>query len=65
MAENDREILSCARKIKNYCNGRLCEKCVFCRCSKVGYTFCVLTDDDGNPCDWVIPRKIGGEDGRE
>ena len=56
MAENDKEILSYARKIRKYCNSRRCDDCVF---FKDG--FCVLADSDGNPCDWVIPkpRKAG------
>jgi len=62
MAENDRELLACARKIRNYCKSHRCDDCVF---FKDG--FCVLADSEGNPCDWVIPkpRRARANDGKE
>ena len=65
MANTDNEILSCARKIHNYCNGRLCDNCVFNR--YIGeYNYCALSDDEGSPSDWVIPKsKKVVNDGRE
>lgn len=61
MAENDKEILSCARKIRNYCKKHSCDDCVFLQ-----DIFCLLTDFDGAPSDWSIPKtkKASEEDGK-
>lgn len=46
----DKEILTWARKIHNYCNKHSCDDCVFSR-----FGDCVL--DHNIPCLWVIPKK--------
>ena len=59
MAGNDKEILSCARKIRSHCKTHRCDDCIF---SQDG--FCVLADFEGTPCDWVIPksRKVSAKE---
>lgn len=46
----DKEMLTCARKIKNYCIKHRCEDCVFYR-----FGYCAL--DHNIPGLWVIARK--------
>lgn len=52
----DIEAIKMAEGLKNYCDGRDCEECVF---GRVGQ--CCI-DTEGSPCYWVLPSRWSKRD---